>query len=213
MHNDIVSSFSEYKLLWEPRVSTRAKRGIFNFVGDIMNSLFWVLRSADVEKIQRNINVLARNQLDLAHAFQESISVLNVTRLEVKENRQKINEIINSIGSIEDTITNLSDQLEQDVNTLAKMVLLTARVSRVTEEIKNAITRSMYFYLHFQIQVQSIIMQRLSPSTVTAANLRDILMSIQERLPKTIGLPFDPRTHLFEYFQYLKCTTLRITGS
>lgn len=80
MHNDIVSSFSEYKLLREPRVSTRAKRGIFNFVGDIMNSLFGVLTSADVEKIQRNINVLAQNQLDLAHAFQESISVLNVTR-------------------------------------------------------------------------------------------------------------------------------------
>ena len=208
MHNDIVFSFNEYKLLREPRASARAKRAVFSFVGDIMSSLFGVLTSTDVEKIQRNINTLAQNQLDLAHAFQESISVLNVTRLEVKENRQKRNEIINSIGSIEDTIINISDQLEQRINTLEKMVILIAHITQVIEEIKNAITRSMYFYLHLQIQVQSIIMQHLSPSTVTADNLRSILLSIQERLPKTIGLPFDPRTPLFEYFQYLKCMTL-----
>ncbi|MCG8033766.1 MAG: envelope fusion protein [Candidatus Thiodiazotropha taylori] len=208
MHNDIVFSFNEYKLLREPRVSTRAKRGIFNFVGDIMGSLFGVLTSTDIEKIQRNIKVLARNQMDLAHAFQESISVFNVTRLEVKENRQKINEIIDSLSAIEDSIINISDQLEQRLNSLDKIVKLISRISQVIAEIKNAITRSMYFYLHFQIQVQSIIMQRLSPSTVTAANLRGILMGVQERLPKTVGLPFDPRTHLFEYFQYLKCMTL-----
>lgn len=208
MHNDIVFNFHEYKLLREPRAGTRVKRGVFNFVGDIMSTLFGVLSSSDVEKIQRNINLLAQNQLDLAHAFQESISVLNVTRLEVKENRQKINEIIDSIGSIEDTIVNISDHLEQEINTLETTVILIARITHVIEEIKNAITRSMYFYLHFQIQVQSIIMQRLSPSTVTAANLRNILMEIQERLPKTIGLPFDPRTRLFEYFQHLRCMTL-----
>ena len=151
MHNDIVFSFNEYKLLREPRASARAKRGFFNFVGDIMSSLFGVLTSTDVEKIQRNINTLAQNQLGLAHAFQESISVLNVTRLGVKENRQKINEIINSTGSIENTIINISDQLEQRIDTLEKMVILIAHIIQVIEEIKNAITRSMYFYLHFQI--------------------------------------------------------------
>ena len=206
MHKDIVYSFNEYKLLREPR--TRNKRGVFNFIGDVMGSLFGVLTSTDIEKIQRNINTLAQNQLDLAHAFQESISVLNVTRLEVKENRQKINDIIDTIGDIEDTIINISNHLEQQLNTLERVVLLTAHVTRVIEEIKNAITRSMYFYLHFQIQVQAIIMQRLSPSTVSADNLRNVLLSIRERLPKTIGLPFDPRTHLFEYFQYLRCLTL-----
>ena len=152
-----------------------------------MSTLFGVLTSTDIEKIQRNINALTRNQLDLAHAFPESISVLSVTRLEVKENRQKINEIIDSISTIEDTIINISDQLEQQINTLERMVILTVHITRAIEEIKNAITRSMYFYLHFQIQVQAIIMQRLSPSTVTADGLRTILMSIQERLPKTIG--------------------------
>ena len=91
---------------------------------------------------------------------------------------------------------------------LERTVILIAHKTQATEEIKNAITRSMYFYLNFQIQVQAIIMQRLSTSTETADILRNILMSIQERLLKTIGLPFDPCTHLFEYFQYLRCMTL-----
>ena len=134
MHNDIVYSFNEYKLLREPR--TRRKRGVFNFIGDIMGSLFGVLTGTDIEKIQRNINTLAQNQLDLAHAFQESISVLNVTRLEVKQNRQKINDIIDTMGDIEDTIINISYYLEQQLSTLERVVFLTAYVTRVIEEKK-----------------------------------------------------------------------------
>ena len=56
MHRDIVYSFNEYKLLREPK--TRSKRGILNFVGDLMGSLFGVLTSADIEKIQQNIKAL-----------------------------------------------------------------------------------------------------------------------------------------------------------
>ena len=48
-----------------------------------------VLTKADVEKIQRNVRRIAQNQMDLTHILKESISVLNVTRLKVKENRQK----------------------------------------------------------------------------------------------------------------------------
>ncbi|MEW8545669.1 MAG: hypothetical protein AB2693_19280 [Candidatus Thiodiazotropha sp.] len=206
MHNDIVSSFNDYKLLREPR--KRTKRAIFGFVGDIFSSLFGVLTEADVSKIQRNVRALAQNQMDLAHVIKESISVLNVTRVAVKENRQKINTIIETISLIEDNIINLSDRLEHRINGVEKLTMLFAQMNLIIEEIKNAMARSMYFYLHFQMQVQSITMQRLSPSTISADNLRDMLLIIQGRLPKTIGLPYDPRTHIFEYYKFLTSVTL-----
>ena len=58
------------------------------------------------------------------------------------------------------------------------------------------------------MQVQLITMQRLSSSTIAADDLRNLLLTIQLRLPKTISLPHDPRTKLFEYYKFLKCATL-----
>jgi hypothetical protein len=86
--------------------------------------------------------------------------------------------------------------------------MLFAKVNMVIEEIKNALTRSIYFYMHFQIQVQAIAMQKISPNTIPAKNLRNVLRSIREELPKTVGLPHDPRTHLFEYYKFLKSVTI-----
>ena len=206
MHVDIVTSFNNYKLLREPE--KRVKRGLFNFIGDIMGSLFGVLTEADVEKIQRNVRKIAQNQMDLTHILKESISVLNVTRLEVKENRQKINEIIETIEQIEDNIVDITGQLQSQINSLEKLTVFTAQLNLIIDSIKNAISRSMYFYLHFQMQVQLITMQRLSPSTIAADDLRNLLLTIQSRLPKTISLPHDPRTKLFEYYKFLKCATL-----
>ena len=55
-HKSKVNIFEQYKLLREPK--TRSKRGIFSFMGDVMGSLFGVLTSADIEKIQQNIKTL-----------------------------------------------------------------------------------------------------------------------------------------------------------
>jgi hypothetical protein len=51
-------------------------------------------------------------------------------------------------------------------------------------------------------------MQKISPNTIPAKNLRNVLLSIREELPKTVGLPHDPRTHLFEYYKFLKSVTI-----
>ena len=154
--------------------------------------------------------------MDLTHILKESISVLNVTRLEVKENRQKINEIIETIEQIEDNIVNITGQLQSQINSLEKLTVFTAQMNLIIDSIKNAISRSMYFYLHFQMQVQLITMQRLSPSTIAADDLRNLLLTIQSRLPKTISLPHDPRTKYLSIInfsnapRYLKIITLSL---
>ena len=42
----------------------------------------------NINGIQRNVHKLAANQDTLMHVVEESISVLNVSRMEIKENRQ-----------------------------------------------------------------------------------------------------------------------------
>ena len=55
-------------------------------------------------KHKMNVYKLVANQETLIHVVEESISVLNVSRMEIKENRQGLNDLLLLIGSVEDKV-------------------------------------------------------------------------------------------------------------
>ena len=90
VHADILESFSDYRLFKQTDGQSRHKRKIFSFIRDIMGELFVVMTHDDINGIQRNVHKLAANEDSLMHVVEESISVLNVSRMEIKENRQDL---------------------------------------------------------------------------------------------------------------------------
>ena len=52
--------------------------------------------------------ILAKNQEEMAHIIDENISVINVTRVEMSENRQAINKIISSLSLLDSKIGNIT---------------------------------------------------------------------------------------------------------
>ena len=79
-------------------------------------SYYRLLRETDGQsrcKHKMNVYKLAANQDTLMHVVEESIFVLNVSRMEIKENRQRINDLSMLIGSVEDKVINMSNHLER----------------------------------------------------------------------------------------------------
>ena len=72
-----MGSFSYYRLLKETDGQSRRKR-------------------------KMNVYKLGFNQDTLMHVVEESVSVLNVSRKEIKENRNRLNDLLLLIGSVED---------------------------------------------------------------------------------------------------------------
>ena len=205
VHADIVESFNDYILLKETDGQGRHKRKVFGWLGDLMSDVFDIATNAEISSIQRNVYKLAANQDTLMHVVEESLSILNVSRMEIKENRQRINDLLMLIGSVEDKVINMSNHLEQEIREARTIVVLFSRLNTLKGELKLALSRSMYFYVHFQIQIQAVAMQKLSPTTIPAERLRIMLLEIKEKLPQTVGLPRDPRAHLFDYYKLLSC--------
>ena len=58
------------------------------------------------------------------HVVEESLSILNVSRMEIKENRQRINDLLMLIGSVEDKVINMSNHLEQEIREARTIVVL-----------------------------------------------------------------------------------------
>ena len=139
------------------------------------------------------------------HVVEESISVLNVSRFEIKENRQRLNDLLLLIGSVEDKLIYISDQLEKEIREVNTALILFSRLNTLIGELKLALSRSMYFYVHFPMQTQAVAMQKLSPTTILAEPLRNMLLEIKDKLPQTVGLPSYPCVHLFDYYKLLSC--------
>ena len=205
VHADILEIFSDYRLLKETDGQSRRKLKIFSFIGDIMGELCGVMHHDDINGIQRNMHKFAANQDTLMHVVEESISVLNVSRMEIKENRQRLNDLLLLISSVEDKFINISDQLEKEIREVNTALILFSMLNTLIGELKLALSRSMCFYVHFQMQIQAVAMQKLSPTTIPAEHLRNRLLEIKDKLPQTVELPGDPRVHLFDYYKLLSC--------
>ena len=81
-------------------IKSRSKRALLPIIGKAPHFLFGTLTSADVKKICHKINILVKNQIEMSHVVEESLSILNTSRVQISENRQSINKLSISINKI-----------------------------------------------------------------------------------------------------------------
>ena len=67
-----------------------------------MSTLFGTMSESDLENINENINILAKNQEKIVHDLDMSLSVLNMTRIQVSENRRSIMDLIICIQKLDE---------------------------------------------------------------------------------------------------------------
>ena len=98
-YQSIYKTFEDYKILHKD--TGRVKHSVLPFVGQLMSTLFGSLSENDLENINRNIDVLAEKQEQIVHDLDMSLSVLNMTRVQVNENRRSIMDLIICIQKLE----------------------------------------------------------------------------------------------------------------
>ena len=67
-----------------------------------MSTLFGTMSESDLENFNKNINILAKNQEKIVHDLDMSLSVLNMTRIQVSENRRSIMDLIICIQKLDE---------------------------------------------------------------------------------------------------------------
>ena len=72
------------------------QRSLICIIGKGLHFLFDTPTESNLKTIHNNVDRLAKNQEEMAHIIEENISVINVTRVEMSENKQDINKIIDS---------------------------------------------------------------------------------------------------------------------
>ena len=58
------------------------------------------MSEGDLGALRQNLHLLRDNQVGLAHVVQERLSLINVSRTRIAENRQELNFIVSEMGSL-----------------------------------------------------------------------------------------------------------------
>ncbi|CAG2214183.1 Retrovirus-related Pol polyprotein from transposon 297 [Mytilus edulis] len=104
----ILSGLQEYD-----KLQHRTKRSVLPFVGRIMSFLFGTVSDEDLRTINSNIRVLANNQKRISHVLSESLTIVNVTRAEVAQNRKTINSLTTGLHDVDLKLRNITTLLKK----------------------------------------------------------------------------------------------------
>ena len=173
-----------------------------------MHFLFGKVTDGDLSVIRSNVNKLAKNQEEISRVVQESLSIINTSRVQISENRQAIYNLITDIAQIDERLNSVTEELSKQIQELEAFISTYLQIDVVVEEIKQVISRVMMYLEHLQLQLNMLSLGRLAPSAITPQNLKALLKQIERELEPPLRLPGDPNKDLWNFYQFLTCTTV-----
>ena len=111
MFSSVHDSFDDYQIL--ERKTLRPRRSLIPVIGQLMSSLSGTVSEKDLENIDRNIRALEHNQREIIHDLDVSLSVLNLTRLQIAENGRLIMDLVIFVEKLDGEICCVEDLFEK----------------------------------------------------------------------------------------------------
>lgn len=201
--NLISQGLLDYKLL-----PHREKRALIPIIGDAASWLFGLVTESDLKTIRRNIKNLANNQRQIMHVVQESISILNMSRIEIAENRQAIIDLITSLHGLDDKLEMLVSDIRKEIRETRYFIEMYLKLDLILAEIKDMLQNAMFYLEHLRTQLNFLALGKLNPSTISPSNLRALLLEIKAHLPPTLSLISEPKTDLWSFYEQLQTSAL-----
>ena len=99
--------------------------------------VIWLVTDADLTNIRKNIENLVENQCDIMHVVHESISILNMSRIEIAENRQAVADLLVSVTALDKKLLNLIDDVRKQIQETKHFLAMYLKLNLITMEIKD----------------------------------------------------------------------------
>ena len=184
----------------------RFKRSLLP-LGGLFSFLFGTADQSDVNSLKADVKELYENQVDQTQILDEIVTITNISRGLINENRLNINMIIDTILSINETILNIKEHI-QTLFTARRFLLLHSEF---------IIHHTRIRYLMKQLQHDMTLIReylnihstgRLNPNIIDPIHLRRELININKQLPTQLSLPENPRTNIWHYYKFLTVTPI-----
>ena len=154
-------------------------------------------------KLKSEVNALRENQDTIRTVLKDSLSLINLTRMEVKSNRIAINQVIEGMGQLVSTFKGA-------VIPLREFVINHAQLQTNIGMARDLVTAESDLIAELQQKVAKLATGRLSPTLLPAPELVQILKGIEVEIPPELMLPQDLRERPFYYYKILTTNTIAL---
>ena len=204
-YNSVYDNFAEYQSLSVN--GHRSQRSLIPITGQLMSTLFGTVSENDLENINRNIKALAGNQKQIIHDLDVSLSVLNLTRMQVSENRRSIMDLIIVVQKLDRKIFDLQQVFSAKFVRLEQFVHTYLQFQMILDEIKQTTQDAVFYLESLKSELNMLSMQHLSTNTISPKDLKELLIEVESKLPNNFELPRNPRKDIWYFYKTLTSIT------
>lgn len=111
--------------------SNRNKRGLFNIIGDIGSALFGFGTQADIDELKEVIRQNQDYTSKVIHSHNQLVTIVNVTRVVVSENRYAINQLINATSMLKMYVEDVQMRTQMYNGVMVKLNMLQEHVNEI----------------------------------------------------------------------------------
>ena len=208
----LLESYIELHAIHTHTHTHKKKRSLFPRIGKGLSYLFGTATEFDLSTKFSSVSRLAKCQEETAPIVNENISVINITRVEMSENRKIKNKIIGSLANLDVKLGNITQALEKEVFQVGQFVKLYLYLDSIKQAIRRTFWHAKSYMEPVQLQLNMLSVGHLSPSVITPRGLKGLLLEIENHLPVYLKLPYDPKWDIMKLYQTLTCTTVLDKG-
>ena len=142
------------------QLSSRVKRrrqSLLPFMGKLLDGLFGVVSGERLDVVTQQIQALIKGQVDIVHTIDENISVLNMTRVELKENRHAIRELNRWLEGA-------TGQIVNSLLPFKHFVLAYLQIQLRLGELRDSLNRAMTYITRVELKLNQLALGHLSPA-------------------------------------------------
>lgn len=201
-YQDINGMIQAIKVLTQAS-ETRKRRAALPFVGTALSYLFGTATDSNLKHLRLALSSLRDSQAKTIHVVSESVSLVNKTHSQVRENRDAINSLINVTERFEDRIRLVHLENKKLITELG-YVELNMQLRELFHMMSRAILgtrRSLSALLH---QISESANGDLSLGLIKPTELASLLGNIEKRLDSRMALPYSTSgKSLLHYYKFL----------
>ena len=117
-----------------------------------MSFMFGTVPESQLEDMRHAINELSKNQVGILHLLKKQMSVLNVSRAQINENRMAILKLVKCVNLFDIRIRELTEAIQEKFERVETFVNVYAQMDLIISGIKDAILRASFNFRELTVR-------------------------------------------------------------
>lgn len=184
----------------------RQKRALFSFLGDLLSGITGVATKKDIRAINDKLREVSSLNLDLIHVVEDSMSIVNATRIKLSETIGTVNSLVNVTDRLVKHLSNITASLASDIKALENFNTHWHQIALYFDVVQDIVTTAFRKFMALHVQVSDILNHKLTPNVISPMELRRILKEVSQTISSSLSLPYDPDYDIMSYYKHLRCS-------